>query len=72
LGEHEKALNLLINDLKDYNGAEIYCIYGGDIIGFANKTSKRLADKKIKGDKNILNTRKSLFLTLLKVYLENG
>ncbi|CAJ0628323.1 3331_t:CDS:10, partial [Entrophospora sp. SA101] len=72
LSEHEKALNLLINDLRDYNGAEIYCIYGGNMIGIINKSSKKQADKIIKEDKNVLTRRKSLFLMLLNVYLENG
>nr|CAG8434698.1 7037_t:CDS:10 [Entrophospora candida] len=73
LSEHEKALNLLINDLRDYNGAEIYCIYGGNMIGIINKSSKKKqADKIIKEDKNVLTRRKSLFLMLLNVYLENG
>ncbi|CAG8578176.1 17554_t:CDS:10, partial [Acaulospora colombiana] len=71
LGQHETALRILINDLKDYRGAEIYCLHAGRMIGMINKsTSKKYIDKKISEEKSQFATRRDLFLTLLKVYLE--
>ncbi|CAG8462104.1 4245_t:CDS:10 [Rhizophagus irregularis] len=74
LNEHEKALCILINDLKDFRGAEVYCLYAGRMV--CKLSSKKQADKKIVEDKNLVATRRTLFLMLLKVYLqiqnENG
>ncbi|CAG8470925.1 27943_t:CDS:10 [Dentiscutata erythropus] len=69
LGQHENALHVLIHDLKDYRGAEIYCLNAGRIIGIARKTSKKHVEKKIADEKTLISSRKDLFLTLLKVYL---
>ncbi|RIA94527.1 vacuolar sorting protein 39 domain 2-domain-containing protein [Glomus cerebriforme] len=70
LNEHEKALRILINDLKDFRGAEVYCFYAGRMIG--KSSSKKQSDKKLieDNDKNLIATRRTLFLMLLKVYLE--
>ncbi|CAG8455984.1 9617_t:CDS:10, partial [Acaulospora morrowiae] len=71
LGEHEIALQILINDLKDYRGAEIYCLHAGRVIGIVNKSApKKHFDKKISEEKSLFSTRRALFLNLLKVYLE--
>jgi len=68
LNEHEKALHILIDDLKDYRGAEIYCFYAGRMIGIISE--KQHSDKKLMEDKNLIATRRTLFLMLLKVYLQ--
>lgn len=68
MNEHEKALCILINDLKDFRGAEVYCLYAGRMV--SKLSSKKQADKKIVEDKNLDATRRTLFLMLLKVYLQ--
>lgn len=68
MNEHEKALCILINDLKDFRGAEVYCLYAGRMV--CKLSSKKQADKKIVEDKNLVATRRTLFLMLLKVYLQ--
>ncbi|CAG8711119.1 14915_t:CDS:10, partial [Cetraspora pellucida] len=70
LGHHENALNILIRDLKDYRGAEIYCLSVGRIIGIVRKTTKKQVEKKISEEKALVSNRKCLFLMLLKVYLK--
>ncbi|CAG8507415.1 13769_t:CDS:10 [Racocetra fulgida] len=69
LGHHEDALYILIRDLKDYRGAEIYCLSVGRIIGIVRKTTKKQVEKKISEEKTLVSNRKCLFLMLLKVYL---
>lgn len=75
LGHHEDALYVLIHDLKDYRGAEIYCLNAGRIIGITRKTAKKqVTEKKIAEEKALISSRKDLFLILLRVYLkiDNG
>ncbi|CAG8633590.1 11081_t:CDS:10, partial [Racocetra persica] len=69
LGHHEDALYILIRDLKDYRGAEIYCLSVGRIIGIVRKNTKKQVEKKISEEKTLVSNRKCLFLMLLKVYL---
>ncbi|GBB97017.1 hypothetical protein RclHR1_00290015 [Rhizophagus clarus] len=68
LNEHEKALCILINDLKDFRGAEFYCFYAGRMV--SKSSSKKQVDNKVIEDKNLVATRRTLFLMLLKVYLQ--
>ncbi|CAG8645375.1 7558_t:CDS:2, partial [Diversispora eburnea] len=69
LEQHEIALKVLINDLKDYRGAEIFCLQAGRVIGIRKGAPKKRASKKI-DEKSLITKRRTLFLTLLKVYLE--
>ncbi|CAG8574593.1 9361_t:CDS:10 [Ambispora gerdemannii] len=84
LNEHEKSLHILVDQLKDYRGAEAFCLYAGRMIGINRKTSELLSPAKLKRqtadnqrileDKRLIGLRKALFLKLLKVYLgmKNG
>ncbi|CAI2171240.1 19809_t:CDS:10 [Funneliformis geosporum] len=68
LNNHEKALHILVDDLKDFRGAEFYCLYAGRMIGIIS--SKKQSDNKPVEDKDLISTRRTLFLMLLKVYLQ--
>ncbi|CAG8490970.1 5112_t:CDS:10 [Ambispora leptoticha] len=80
LNEHEKSLHILVDQLKDYRGAETFCLYAGRMIGMNEKTSVLLSpaalkrqtqdNQRILEDKSLIGLRRALFLKLLKVYLE--
>ncbi|CAG8439841.1 14430_t:CDS:10 [Funneliformis mosseae] len=70
LDDHEKALHILVDDLRDYRGAEFYCLYAGRMIGIIS--AKKQSDNKSIEDKDLISTRRTLFSMLLKVYLQNG
>ncbi|CAG8627682.1 4012_t:CDS:2, partial [Funneliformis caledonium] len=65
LDDHEKALHILVDDLRDYRGAEFYCLYAGRMIGIIS--AKKQSDNKSIEDKDLISTRRTLFLMLLKV-----
>lgn len=66
LHDHERALNVLVNDLGDFTGAENYCFQAKSAL-VARPSSPAAVDA------NVSHRRKSveeLFLHLLKVYLK--
>ncbi|KAL1917008.1 uncharacterized protein VTP21DRAFT_5206 [Calcarisporiella thermophila] len=70
---HDKALRILVDELKDFLGAEAYCLNNGQVIGQIEKSrllvrsenSKKTAARKSGVEKN----RRELFMMLLRAYL---
>ncbi|KAK9768178.1 hypothetical protein K7432_001374 [Basidiobolus ranarum] len=76
VGEHEKALKTLVHDVKDYTGAEIYCIYEGKRIydpdTSHNQVESVVEHKHTANESEEISTRSQsqiLFHKLLEVYL---
>lgn len=75
MGEHEKALRILVHQLGDYKRAEHYCAHMAATLAAAQSSSNSVVGS---GDRpgaglaspSVAHYRKQLFFTLLTVYLD--
>ncbi|KAG0099845.1 transforming growth factor, beta receptor associated protein 1 [Podila epicladia] len=65
-GKQKAAIEVLVKDVRDYLGAEIFCLNAGTFQE-AKKTTKVTSETPV--DAPTLETRKSLFMMLLQEYL---
>ncbi|KAF9388781.1 transforming growth factor, beta receptor associated protein 1 [Podila verticillata] len=65
-GKQKTAIEVLVKDVRDYLGAEIFCLNAGTFQE-AKKTAKVTSETPVNA--SALETRKSLFMMLLQEYL---
>ncbi|KAG0337928.1 hypothetical protein BG000_004793 [Podila horticola] len=65
-GKQKAAIEVLVKDVRDYLGAEIFCLNAGTFQE-AKKTIKMSSEAPVEA--STLETRKSLFMMLLREYL---
>ncbi|KAG0023059.1 transforming growth factor, beta receptor associated protein 1 [Podila clonocystis] len=66
MGKQKAAIEVLVKDVRDYLGAEIFCLNAGRFQE-AKKTAKMTSETPVEA--STLETRKSLFMMLLQEYL---